>query len=227
MRRALGFLTFLTSLVAVQPGYANQQLATVSFFDFIPAQTTNWNEMANLQKFDTNLGTLVAIKLTLLGSVAGEARFESLDAAPTTVTTNLSATLTLFRPDMTTLVVALPAASTMDMVTAFDGMSDFGGTSGRTYTDLQAVDSNMATLGPPVSMSDEALFAAPGGGMLNLPVTAIGTSNASGAGNLLVQFNTMAGARATIEYTYKVPEPATLALLLIGGPVLFRRRRAI
>jgi len=49
---------------------------------------------------------------------------------------NLPATITLKRPDDTPLASVIPLANTVDEVTTFDDTIDFGGTSGRTCSDL-------------------------------------------------------------------------------------------
>ncbi|MFO0973082.1 MAG: choice-of-anchor E domain-containing protein [Phycisphaerae bacterium] len=225
IRRAL-VLGLWAGLALASTAQASQT-QTLTFGASVPIQLTNWNQNINIPKFDTALGTLQSIEFLLGGTVQGSAAFESLDAAPATVTLDLSATITLTRPDMSVLVVSLPAASTVDNVLAFDGLIDFGGASGRSYPNLSDTDTNSVTLGPPVSAADLALFSALGGGNIALPISAIATSHGSGAGNLLVQFTTLAGADVRVKYTYKaIPEPATLALILLGGPVLFRRTRS-
>jgi hypothetical protein len=115
---------------------------------------------------------------------------------------NLQATITLQRPDLSTLVTVIPLAQTSDFVTAFDGSIDFGGTSGKTYSGLSgdATESNCVT-----DPADLALFT--GTGTIVLPAKAIGTSTGSGAGNLILQFNTSASAQANVTYWYHCPSP--------------------
>jgi hypothetical protein len=71
-----------------------------------------------------------------------------------------------------------------------------------------------------------------GFGNLNGPLLAAGLSTASGAGNLVTEFQTEAGGYASVEYTYfnrGVPEPATWALMMSGmgmvGTALRRRHK--
>lgn len=191
----------------------------------IPVQTTNWNKSVSIPKFDATLGILNRIVLKLDGGVEGTSRFESRDAATTLVTTMLSASVRLKRPDLSDLVVSTPAATTMDKVSSWDGVDDFGGASGRTHSGLSANDLEVAELLAPFSPADAAIFV--GGAMdtVSLPVQAIGTSSGSGAGNLLMLFNTQASANIMVIYEYTVPEPATGAILGMGAVVLARRRR--
>lgn len=186
---------------------------TQCFTDSIPLQSTNWSNSVSIPKFDPNLGTLQSIQFSLTGRIQGSARAESLDAAPTVVTTSFSANITLTRPDLTPLVVTLPIANFMDSFTAFDGTVDFLGTSGATHAGIMAMDTQMQTSPPPAS--DLALFT--GVGNIVLPVTAQGSSIATGAGNLITQFLTDAAADVQVCYTYL---PNTPPDVQCPGPIM-------
>lgn len=186
---------------------------TQCFTDSIPLQATNWSNTVTIPKFDPNLGTLQSIQFSLTGRIEGSARAESLDAAPTVVTTSFSANITLTRPDLTPLVVTLPIANFMDSFTAFDGTIDFLGTSGETHAGIMTSDTQMQTSPPP--LSDLALFT--GAGNIVLPVTATGQSIATGAGNLITQFLTDAAADVQVCYTYLPNTPPTIQC---PGPIM-------
>ncbi len=204
----------LTGLLSANMARAD----VISFSDSVPLQSTNFNSSVTLPLFDPSIGILEKVTLKLTGYVEGAAKFESLDSEPATVTMELAAEITLQRPDLSTLVVSLPLVMTSDDVDAFDGNIDFGGGSGRTYANLMADQLEIVMTMDP---ADLALFT--GVGNVVLPVVAIGASTGSGAGNLLLQFNTSAAADVTVCYQY-IPEPAT-AGLLIGGLLFFARRR--
>jgi hypothetical protein len=198
------------------------QADTIMFSDNVALQSTNFMTSVTLPKFDPSLGTLDKVTLKLSGHVEGMAQFESLDADPATVEMELAAEIKLQRPDLSTLVITLPLVMTTDNVTAFDGMIDFGGTSGKSYPLLTADDMNSVMT---MSMMDLALFTGPGNIML--PVMATGASTGSGAGNLLLQFSTSASANVMVTYDYTVPEPATASLLGLGAFAAVRRRRRV
>lgn len=201
--------------------------ATITYgpVSFGPA-TTNWSSSLALPKWDPTLfpgQVLTGISFELEGEVSGDAKFESLDGAPATVTMNLQATVTLTDPSLNVLAVAIPVANTVDNVTAFDGTIDFGGTSGKSYLGLFASDSDTG------SSVDYPTFTGPGN--ILLPISGAGNSNGSGAGNLVLQFATSAAASASVTYTYQpVPEPAGFVILgmallgLIGARVVGKRR---
>jgi hypothetical protein len=213
------------SLLALLAGFpaaarANFQTQTES----VSLTQTNWANTMVFNQFDPSLGTLTGVTLNLTGQVSGSSAFESLDSTPSTVTMNLQATITLERPDKSSLVATLPTATTVDSVSAFDGSIDFLGTSGRTHAGQNASDVQSVTINSP--SPDLALFI--GKGTISLPITGVGSSTASGSGNLQVQFLASAGASAVLTYQFAtVPEPASMVLFGLGGAaavVLLRRR---
>src|SRR5215207_1510391 len=69
----------------------------------VPPATTNWATTVAIPKFDPANSVLLGLEITLAGQATGSAKFESLDAASSTVTMNYQGTLTLRRPDNTPL----------------------------------------------------------------------------------------------------------------------------
>jgi hypothetical protein len=203
------------------------QAATLVYNDSISMQTTNWSDFLTVQQFDPSLGTLNSINFELTGGVLGNIRIENQDASPVTATGNLTATVTLTRPDTTTLVVVIPLFSVSDNFGAYDGVADFDGPSGNAYLGVSGSDVENQTTSNP---ADLALFT--GVGTISLPVSAIGASNATGGGNLLTSFSTQADAQLEITYNYtpfsETPEPATMGLMgtaLAGAAIFIRRRK--
>jgi hypothetical protein len=169
--------------------------------DSIPTSTTNWTDSVSIPKFDPNAGVLHGIHFTLAGTATGSAKAESLDAASSNVTLNFQCTLTLTRPDNSVIVVAIPLQQFVDGFTAFDGTIDFAGTSGATHPNLLVTDTQLVDS---LTAADLALFTGPAGnpGTLSLPITAVATSGASGAGNLVSQFAQTAAALVTVCYDF-------------------------
>jgi hypothetical protein len=181
---------------------ASAQTQQVCFTDNVPLTNTNWTDSVTIPKFDAGLGTLTQIDFMLTGNIQGSAAVESTDTSPTVVQLQFQATLTLTRPDLSVIVVTVPLANFNDSLAAFDGTIDFAGPSGTMHPGINAMASNTATSPPPAS--DIALFTGPAGnpGTIVLPITGLGTSFASGSGNVITQFMTAAAADVQVCYTY-------------------------
>ncbi|ARE39398.1 hypothetical protein RGUI_1257 [Rhodovulum sp. P5] len=187
----------------------------LEYADIYPLSTTNWDGTISIAQFDSSLGTLNSVYLELRGYVEGSSRVESLDAAPSTITAELSAELSMSTAALSDILVTLPVVSEMFDAEAFDGTIDFAGGSGTEWLDQMADDMDDATL----TGSDMDEFI--GMGSIDLILEAIGMSTASGAGNIITQFATSAGADIYVRYDYTpnapaVPLPAGLPLLLAG-----------
>lgn len=174
----------------------------VSFTDNVPLTTTNWTQSVTLSKFDPALGDLQSVIVTLQAHNEGSAAFENQDAAPATVTMTFSTRVEVQRPDLTPLLFGEPTVNTSDSVTAFDGVLDFGGASGRNYANLSQNVTQSVTANPP--SPDLALFTGLSGnpGTITLPVVAVGQSTGTGAGNLTLAFSSQASAIVTVQYLF-------------------------
>ncbi len=219
--------TFVSlALVSLLGITASAQANTVTFTASKPITSTNWSDILSLGKFNTALGTLNSIRFDLTGTVQGIGKAESLDASATNVTLSLGSTLTLTRPDASTLVVSNPLFAKNFSFTSFDGAIDFGGTSGGSTGTQTSSKSNSFTS---TSANDFALFSALGGGLINLGLSGVGVSNGSGSGNLITSFQTASAGNTSVTYDYTaapVPEPETYAMMLAGiGLLAFANRR--
>lgn len=173
----------------------------VCFNDSVPLQTTNWITTVSVQKFDPGLGVLQSVDFELSGGLNGSAAIESLDALPTVITTDYRAAITLTRPDLSVLVVAIPQQMFVDSFTSFDGTIDFGGTSGKTHMSISVMDLQVSSSTAP---ADLASFTGPAGnpGSITLPIDAAANSVANGSGNVTTQFLTDADAAVKVCYNY-------------------------
>jgi hypothetical protein len=215
----------LTLAAAAAAALAAGAASAATSDTFGPAMT-NWTETLSVDMFDGSLGTLTKATFKLIGEVNGSASGESLDAAPATVTLDLSAEIEATAGSL--LLVTLPTVSESFGATAFDGTIDFGGTSGVAFLDRTAMDMDT------IEVTDAAALALlTGPGTIDWTVSATGMSVGTGAGNLITQFMTNAGASIEVSYMYDavttpIPVPAALPMLvagLAGLGALARRRR--
>lgn len=213
----------IVGLLATAAGSA--QAATITHNGSKMITTTSWTENFNIPQFDDFGGTRVldSVKLTLDGDVEGNANVESLNQGASNVMINLQATITMtLMGDV--LGVVIPVANESFMAGTFDGTIDFAGSSGTMFTDLMGSDMTMSTL--VAGMDDLSPFI--GNGTVPLVANAVGTSNGSGAGNLILQFMTDAGLDFSVTYDYHlVPTPGAAGLLAFAGAAgSIRRRRS-
>lgn len=219
-------ICFALCFAAALSPFTATQGATISYDAGKSMTTTNWSDQLSFARFDGSLGTLTSVRFDLAGSVDGQGSAESLDAEQSDVTLALGSLLTLSRPDGSMLVLTNPLFSRTVTLSAWDGATDFAGTSG---TRTGPVSVSGADYFVSASAADLALFTAPGGDPINLRLSASGTSNASGAGNLVTQFSTAASGTARVTYAFTptatVPEPASVALMCAGLGLLGVARR--
>jgi len=211
-----------TSLVALMMATA-ANAATVSYDESVGDTATDWAQVLNLPKFNPALGTLTKVTLTLFGRVDGTVRAENESpTSPSTTTLTLAAKIIAEVAGATLEVVVEPFDEEVVVLDAFDGILDFGGTSGRTFASFatdEKSESTMADLLPFIGL-----------GLIDVNVSANGTSAGSGGGNLLLSFASTAQAKTTVTYTYsEIPLPAGLPLLAtaVGGLALLRRRKTV
>jgi hypothetical protein len=197
-------------------GFANA--ATVSFSDTVLVATTNYDTTVDLAKFDSMGGTRVlnSVTFTIDGTIFGSAEIESRDAQAATIVTTLSAELSLTDALMNTLVVTIPSIEKTFNASAYDGSTDFGGTSGAIFDDLTANQFNSQSYSDAATL---ALFSGLGNATFTFDATA--TSASSGAGNITSGFSTSAGGLVSVIYDYtdlptQVSAPAHVALLGFG-----------
>lgn len=241
--RLIAAATLAGSFLAAsaQPAAAALSTAQTGYFTgTIPLADTEWAQSITIAKFNPALGTLTEVECYVNGSAQGEAAIENRSrTSAAQVTIQLKVQETLSKPDNSgPIVVTIPLINDARNLPVYDGVLDFGGTSGVTYPLTNATASNSNTLTAP---ADLAMFvaAAPGETVV-LPMTAVGMSSFTGSGNLAGSVSSSAGAEAgcRYKYTFEAPDPvipefpapalaAGAAALIGAGAIMYTRRRQL
>ncbi|MFO0973374.1 MAG: choice-of-anchor E domain-containing protein [Phycisphaerae bacterium] len=186
--------------------------ATISYTRSVELQPTDWVQNLYIPKFDPAAGHLTGISVDFAGTLDATAYYENLDVKEHNIELDMSATISLLRPDLTPLAITVPALTLQEKVGAYDDSIDFGGLSGSTVR--QTIDNHDPYYLHP-GTSDFDLYV--GLDTLVLPVTAIGNARGTGPVDWVVGFNMLASAQYTVVYRYiPAPEPATAGLLLLA-----------
>jgi hypothetical protein len=176
----------------------------ITYTATVPLETTNWTRTASLPRFNAALGILEGVSLSVTGHIEGTAKYESLDTQPAQITIQFTANLTVRRPDNNVVLLSSsPVFNRVDQVTAYDGVLNFGGTSGATYNAISSDQTQQVVPNFPLNAADAALFV--GSGNVVFTVNANGQTSATGAGNLVSSFSQKASATLSVTYFYTPP----------------------
>jgi hypothetical protein len=209
MKKAAVTLVGLGGVAAITIGLAGPASAAQTAYSTgtIPQTDTNWDKTVTIAKFDPALGTLIGVDCFVTGTASGDAKIENLSrSASASTSVNLSARLTLAKPDNTgPIVVTIPLINDTVVLSTYDSALDFSGTSGKTYALTTGSASNASVL---TAAADLAQFvAASPGDTVTLPIHAEGLSTITGGGNLIGGVTSTAGAQAGCRYNYTAPGP--------------------
>jgi len=206
------FVCVFALLIACSAAFAVETLG-------VSSQETDWVETLSFAQYQ-GAAALQAVQIDFVGGVTGLMAYENRAATARTITMQMASTLELILGADTLLSINPVVTKSYD-AGAYDGVLDFGGTSGATDNDINVTETGSITL-----TSDLTPFI--GNGTVDLDVSAIGNSSQSGSGNLTTWFTNLAGAEVTVTYI-PVPEPSALIALgtgIIGLVGLKLRKRS-
>ena len=168
-----------------------------------PQAYTNFNSTGTVPGFDPALGTLIAVDVVNSGSITSEFYTENLGSSPTTITGIVSGSLMAIGP-AATIPVGIPQVTQTFDAAAYDGTTDFGGTSGKDFTPVVSSGAAALTITDPAALSGYV-----GNGPVTFTESANAVANASAptSGSMAAGFNTQAAATITVVYHYIPNDP--------------------
>jgi hypothetical protein len=201
---------FTADVPIFAPGFLISNLTTTTpQVITLQSQTSGWTGSASFTQFDPALGTLDEILLNVGNTLVGTFAAANLESVPVTVSMTENASMTVATPGDTAGLIANAGAWDWDSFTlgAYDGSTDFSGTSGRldTFPSFPFTDAtSYATLTDGTDLS-----AFTGAGTIALPVSTAGTSTVTGPSNLLEEITQQTGGTVSVSYVYTpIAEPA-------------------
>jgi len=186
-----GYYEFDRNTSGALPTLTQEQAAT--FLETI----TDWTSQKTIAPFDPALGTLTSIEVTVSGDITSSIEAESLDSDPSTLSAEVTGTITVNVPGMQVTAIPLLHAGEFDAA-PYDGVSDFGGASGHDFGTNTASDSATSTI---TDASTLNLFSGPG--EVTVRAAARALSRTTGSGNVLNEIHTTASAEVEVVYRYQ------------------------
>ena len=162
----------------------------------LPDTPTNFTLSGTAPQFDPALGTLTSVDVIHTGTLTSHIQVESRDPAPTTVVGHVDGTLTAAGPGVPALTIR-PTTTQTFAAGAYDGVTDFAGSSGKDFGALPATGTSAVTL---IAPGDLAAFV--GTGTVTFSEAAVSNSFASGAGNLVSVVTSNASSTVNVVYHY-------------------------
>ncbi|QKQ72892.1 choice-of-anchor E domain-containing protein [Nostoc sp. TCL240-02] len=223
--KLLNTLAAATTMVGIVANSGVANAASLSYTSSIDYDLTDITDAPlSVQQFDSSLGTLTGVTIAFTGDILGNAGFENTGKSSANITVNLASQLTL-KLNNQSLFALNPQNSFSYEVGQFDNSIDFGGTSGKAFSNLTATQSGTQSF-----TNIQLLQSFIGNSNIDFLFSATANSVVSGSGNIASYVQTLAKANIKVTYDYddvkSIPEPsATLGVGLIAGLCLLSQRK--
>ncbi|MEN6384435.1 MAG: PEP-CTERM sorting domain-containing protein [Phycisphaerales bacterium] len=213
MKKILVVLFVLALSISSQANIISYSDSITGLFDLVETRDLL------IPQFDSSLGTLNSVTVNFSTAIQGSVGFENLKrfaGGNFAITVNTHGMVVL---DYAVISNFLDQQTYNTTLGAYDGTLDYAGTSGTILATYSDADTMQYTL-----TSDFTRFL--GNSNVIFPILAESVADSiSKPSNSSSELNTTGQASVTVTYDFTpVPEPATIAVLALGG-LLFKRKR--
>lgn len=186
------------ALAAVATATAQVQTGTVVVTASLPLDFTDWSNTLSVQQFNKPLVHLDSVEVLFHGLDKSSIQIENKSTTSRPYTATAAYSLLASLPDGSPLVAIQPASlNKAGTLGAYDGVTDFGGTSGVSFLNQISEDSGSVTL-----TADSEISQFIGTGSVGLPVDALASGGITASGNVVKNVTNESSADVTITYHY-------------------------
>jgi hypothetical protein len=168
----------------------------------VAVSAPGWSVPLSFNQFDPSLGTLSDVDVGIVGDVTGTAAIQNLGATAASLQINLPSVIDVAAADGTWLASVSPEATATVNLGAYNGTTDFTGSSGTVVAGF----SNVATAVSDYIPGTGTAVTAVGTGSMDLTASSQVSSSQSADGNLLSLIQGEAGATVSVQYVYQPPD---------------------
>ena len=203
MSPIIRYLLLLASMVLILAPQA-VAIETVTYCDSFGPEFTNWDDNSTLPMFDPSLGTLVKVELNATFNWSQYFGFEHRGPLPQNISVNQWVDFSVTLLDGSNLT-SYYSESSVYSVTAYDGVLDFGGTSGFNHTVANTTsDEENYTIDAECENLLDYIATFPGETKKFRTIATAGHT-ATGSGTQTTQIDTIADTIVCVTYYYDSP----------------------
>jgi hypothetical protein len=171
----------------------------------LPLARTFWTKICQIDSFDTSLGELIEVKISLNTNIQTNARAENLDSIARQLNADFGALVEMQDPVGQPLFSTVPKSTIVESFPGYDDTLDFGGVSGKTYTQLTASAAKQTSFLKNTSPTQVDWFKNSfAGSKINMNISADSYLNFNNGlvANFATVVETFAAAQVDVVYSY-------------------------
>lgn len=206
------------------------QAASITYTDNVTGifdEVSDEDATLYIPQFNSSLGTLDSVTIDLSTALQASLGFENLkkfaggDFSVATQGSYAYFTLLLNGVGFGSMSFYTDSQTYTVTLAKYDGTTDYAGTSGTIVASFSDTDTQTITISDPGYLAQFI-----GAGNMIFDVLTYSATPLGLPSNSAAIINTTGQAGASITYNYTIPEPATIAVLSLGGLLLKRKKTA-